>query len=96
MAKRKSELGNKINEIRSQITPKNLAELTKPTDITKAIKPVKSLLEDVFDAQLERAEEYIPEEEDEEEEDTLDFLNEFLSENKEKAATPEKKKKLLP
>ena len=52
LAKRKTELGNKINYVHNAITQHKIGEETSKGSFNKLFKPVTSKLDDVIDSNL--------------------------------------------
>ena len=52
LAKRKTELGNKINYVHNAITQHKIGEQTSQDSFSKIFKPVTSKLDDVIDSNI--------------------------------------------
>ena len=53
LAKRKSELGDKINSVHDTITKYDISQQTSQESLAKVFKPVTSKLDDVIDSNLD-------------------------------------------
>ena len=53
LARRKTELGNKINHVHNLITQHNIGQQTSQESFAKVFKPVTSKLDDLIDSNLD-------------------------------------------